>query len=1041
MLTKFAMKRPVAIIVSLIALVVFGFSSLMGTPLELYPTMSMPMLMIMTSYQAGPEEVEELVTTKIEAAVGNLAGLKTVQSISAENNSTVMIELEYGTNLDRANSDVQKKINMVKAGLPKEASDPLIIEMAMDSTSVMEMSVLPKADVDLLTYSKENLVPEFEKISGVASVSTAGGGENYLSIRLIPERMRQYGLDIQAVSSAVSAADFSLPAGSLEQGGLQLNLRGGVSYPTSQQLATLPLTLRSGDVIHLSDIANVGFAEYDATTISRQDGEERVYIGVTKRNSASTNGVTNAVQKTVDRINSTNSTVELDITYNASETIWESLLGVIQAMALAIVISMVILYLFLGDIRASLIVGTSMPISLLVTLIAMAASGMTFNMLSLGGLTIGVGMMVDNSIVVLDSCFKRRDARRSFYDAAVEGAQLVAGAVAASTTTTVVVFLPIALMKGMSGQMFKDAGFTIVFALLASLISALTLVPMLFVKFTPKERQSNPLAKGMRRLEQHYARLVRYLLDRKAMVVTVAVVMLVGSFAMLPAIGMELMPSSDDGSISITVGTRPGQKLAGIEKIMNQVEAAVVKIPDLDSYSIYASASASAYSTGSSGNSSVTVKLKKDRTSKTADIVNQLRKETAGILNADIKVTMGGGMQMSGGGTDTVQSYYSGNDREKLLKATEEIKAVMEGVEGVVSVATSFSDGAPQAEIFVDPVRAGAVGLTPRQVIASVGTTVSGTEATTIRMDGRDYSVRVEYPEETYQSIADLSELMLTSGTGIQVPLLDIARVEYSNSPQQVMKYNNQFVATVTAQTLSQNAAKISRDVTTAVSGYTLPDGVSQFFGGSIETMNEELMAILGALGTAIFLVFMVMAIQFNSIGFSLMVMISVPFSLIGAFLGLLLTNCSINMTSMMGGVLLVGIVVNNAIVLIDYTGQLQEQGMMVKNALIKAGRTRLRPILMTTLTTILGMVPLAIGMGSNAEMMRGMAMVVIGGLTTSTLLTLILIPTFYLMFSKKDAKNPNLKHDDNFDPEHPEVEYTNLLPSDSVHADPTAVV
>lgn len=1029
MMTKFAIKRPVAVIVSLLALIIFGTSSLISTPLELTPSMSMPMLIINTIYPgAGPEEVDSLVTSRVESAIGNLTGLKTIQSISSENTSMVLIELEYGTDMNLANTDLQKKINMINNSLPEEAMDPMVIEMTLDSMPVIQMSALATGDMDLLTYLDDNITPEFEKLAGVAQVSVMGGQETYMQVRLSPEKLRQHNLDIASVAQMVAVADFSLPAGSIEQGGLTLALRGGVSYPSAEKLATLPITLKTGDIIHLSDIAQVGPAKKPASSISRYDGSERVSISITKRDSASTKQVTQAAVDAVARINAENHGLQLSVTSNSSDDIWESLWGVIQAMGFAIIISMVILYLFLGDIRASLIVGTSMPISVLVTLIIMSFTGMTFNMLSLGGLTIGVGMMVDNSIVVLDSCFKKRDEHRSFYAAAVEGAGVVTSAVAASTLTTVVVFLPIALMKGISGQLFKDAGFTVVYALTASLVSALTLVPLLFMKVRPRERKTMLISRGLRHVERHYGAMIRNLLGHRVLVVIVAVFLLIGSFMLLPVIGVELMPSSDAGSISIDITTRPGLKLENIEKILSQVEEVVVRQPDVEHYSVSGSTGASAFSTGG-GNASVSLRLKKDRTVETADVVNNLRRETKGILNCTIKVSSSSGMSM-GGGTDQVQDFLIGNDRDKLDEASKIIEDVMAQVPGVVSVSGSVANGGPQAEIVVDPVKAGAVGLSPMQVMSSVNTVVNGKEAATIRMSGRDYKVRVEFPENTYRKISDLAGLTISAPTGMQVPLLDIASVQYSNSPQQVLRYNNQYVISITGQTLSQNAAKISGDVTKAVMAAKLPQGVDHFFGGSIQTMNEEFSAIFAALGTAIFLVFMVMSIQFNSIRFSLMVMISVPFSLIGAFGGLLLTGTTISMTSLMGIILLVGIVVNNAIVLIDYTNQLRDTGMNVRNALVKAGRTRLRPILMTSLTTILGMVPMAIGMGSNAEMMRGMAMVVIGGMTTSTFLTLVLIPTFYLMLAKRDSKNPNLR-DENFDPDQKRVNYHTQLPDD----------
>lgn len=1026
MLTKLALKRPVAIVVSLIALVVFGFSALLGTPLELTPSMSMPMYIIVTVYPgAGPEEVEDLVSTVIVDSVSTLQGLKKFQSQSMESQSMVMLQMEYGTDMDKTNNEIQKRLNSLTNALPDEATTPTLIEMTMDSQPIIQMSVKATGDMDLLTYVNENIVPDFEKLNGVAQVEVYGGHETYMRVCLSPEKMKQYGLDMNTVSNMIASADFSLPAGSVDQGDLSLILRGGVSYKSATALGKLPITLKTGDIIHLSDIAEIGEANRKSSSISRYDGEETISISITKRDSASTNGVTGTVEKMMDQINAQARGVQLEVTYNATDEIWESLVGVIQAMALAIVISMVILFLFLGDIRASFIIGTSMPVSVLVTLIVMSFSGMTFNMLSLGGLTIGVGMMVDNSIVVLDSCFKKRGEHRSFMDAAIEGAGLVTSAVIASTLTTVVVFLPIATMQGMSGQLFKDAGFTVVFALLASLISSITLVPLLFFRFKPKEKREALFSRGLRRVEQYYGVLIKKSLSHRVLVVLAAVALLVGSFMMLPFIGVELMPSTDNGQINVAITTRPGLRLENARKIMDKVEAIVLEQPDLEHYSL----------SGSGESSSFTLYLKDDRTVETAQVMDNLRQATKGMLDCEVKVSSGG-ISMGSGSSDTVQDMIISSDQDKLSEAADMVKAEMYKNPGIVNVTTSLSSGSPQAEIVVDPVKSGTFGLTPVQVMSSVSMMVSGKEAATIRMGDRDYSVRVEYPEGTYQKVSDLAAMDITAPSGISVPLLDVARIEYSNSPQAIMRENNQYVVSITGQSTTKDALKVTGDVRKSIMSMQLPDGVSHYFGGQTEMMNEEFGYMFGALGTAIFLVFMVMAIQFNSMRFSLMVMLSVPFSLIGAFGGLLLTGTSISMTSLMGFILLVGIVVNNAIVLIDYVNLLREGGMKVRNALIKAGRSRLRPILMTTLTTVLGMVPMAVGMGANAEMMRGMAMVVIGGLSASTVLTLVLIPTFYLIFSKRDSKNPNLKDDDTFDPEKPKIEYPHSVPEDLNQSD-----
>ena len=1004
-LTKLALKRPVAIFVCILALFVFGAGSILSTPMELIPSMNLPMMIVYTAYPgAGPDEVESLVTRKVEGAVSTLSGLRNVQSTSSENTSMVMIEMEYGTSSDRTRTDLQKNLDMIKNSLPDTAMDPIIYEMSTDSIPVVRLSAQGSGNIDLLNYVNDNIVSEFEKLDGVAQVQVSGGQETYVQIQVIPERLRQFKLDMATVANYVKSADFSIPVGYADQGDVTLNVRGGVSYGSVEALRRIPITLSTGDIVHLSDIANVQLSQKDASSISRYNGQETVSISVTKRASAGTTNVSDAVRRTIEKINAQSKDFQLEVIMDTADDIRASLWAVAQAMIAAVLISMVVLYFFLGDVKASFVVGTSIPISLFTTLIIMSFAGMTFNMLSLGGLTIGVGMMVDNSIVVLDSCFKERLGRRTFREAALEGARIVTSAVIASTITTIVVFLPIALLEGMSGQMFSDVGLTIVYALTASLVSALMLVPLLFVRLKPVERKNILADRFLQRLGSGYERVLRGSFKHRKLVVLFSVLLLVASLALIPLIGMELMPATDAGQITISVETKPSAQLEKVNSIMQEIEAIVVAQPDFDRYSMSTGGGGMMMGMGGgSSGASITMYLKEDRKTPTADVADVIRNATKDMRDCKVTVQSVSGMSMGGGGSDALTYRLMGRDRDRLAAGAEQLQGVLRAQEGVLDVTTSLAKSKPQFEVRIDPVKAGAAGLVPAQAVQTLNTLLSGSKATTIRFDTRDYEIRVEYPDDSYKAIKDVQGILLDAPGGRQVALSDIAVFEYTESPQQISRYNSQYLVEVTAQLQPQDAAKISQEIAKLVPEVALPDGVELFTGGQAEQMADEFGALYGALGTAIFLVFLVMAIQFESIRFSIMVMFSMPFSLIGAMGGLLLTRTSISMPSLLGIIMLMGIVVNNAIVLIDYTNQLRATGMEVHEALVESGKSRMRPILMTTLTTVLGMVPLAIGMGSNGELMRGMAMVIIGGLTASTLLTLVLIPTFYLMITKKE--------------------------------------
>ena len=1000
-LTKLVMKRPVAVIICIMALLIFGLSSVFTMPMELTPAMEMPVSLIMNTYPgAGPEEVDEQVTQVIEDAVSTVSGLKDIQSQSSENVSVVMMQFEYGTNMDLVHSDLKEKIDLYRSQLPEDASSPTVMEISMDMMPAITFSVEATGDVNLLNYVNDSIVPEFERLSGVASVSVSGGEQDYVRILLDPEKMEQHKLSMGTLSQLIATADFSYPAGNVDRGDQELILRGGVNYDTIEALRSLPITLGGGSIIHLSDVATVETAVMDSGSVSRYNGKENVTVSVSKRQSAGTLNVTNDVLDTIEKLNSQNLGVRMDVIYNSGDEIISAVNSVVTAMVSGAVLAMLVLFIFLGDWRASIIIGTSIPVSILLTLVAMSFAGLTINLMSLGGLLVGVGMMVDNSIVVIESCFKMRDTQRSFWESALEGAKVVTASIIASTLTSVVVYLPISLLKGMSGQMFRQVGFTIIFALVASLISALTLVPLLFIKLHPVEKKETPVSRAMRWLEKKAGRGMSRAFRHKTAVVLASILLLVGSFLVLPVVGFELIPSMDQGAFTVSVETKPGLQLERVDEILVKLEEIITGYDDVERYSVSSGGGGMGMS---GGGGSVSVYLKGDRKMSTDEIVDEMREKTKDFVNCKVEVSSSDMMSSLTGGS-SIQVNLQGADLDVLRDAVSDVETVMWKNDKIITVSSSLSDGSPQAEVIVDPVQAAAYGLTPIQVMSTLSSAVQGSKATTLRMEGKSYDVRLEYPEGSYDSIADLDGMMLTAPTGAQVALSEISHIEYSNSPQSLTRLNGQYLVTVTAQAKSESSAKASNEIMQAVGRMQLPEGVTQSMGGSLDAMIEELTALAGALATAVLLVFMVMAVQFESMRFSLVVMFSVPFAFIGSALMLLVSGSALSMVSMMGIIMLVGIVVNNGILLIDTAGRLQaEEGLSPEDSLVAAGRSRLRPILMTTLTTVLGMVPMALGIGSGTEMMQSMALIIIGGLITSTVLTIFLLPTIYLLFRKKN--------------------------------------
>ncbi len=974
-------------------LIVFGTSSIFSMEMESTPEMEMPVLMVMTRYEgASPEEVDDLVTDVVEDALATVSEVESMTSRSSEGSSMTMLEFDYTVDLDEKYEDVEDALQRVR--LPDSCDDPEIMEMRMDTSSIMDLSITTNSSQNVYSYIENTVQPELESISGVASVDIRGGTREYVQVELREEEMEQYGLSMSDVANAIASADFTTTAGDINRGEVSLTLQGGVSYNTYDSYNNIPISLPSGDIIHVSDVANITMAEEEQSSISRYNGMDNISVSVSKNQEANTIEVCNKILEKVEELNQEGLGLAISVTNNSGETIYENIMNVFSSLLQGLVLAMLVLWLFLGEWKGAIIVAVSMPLSVYAALVLMAAFGMTLNIMSLGGLVVGIGMMVDNSIVVLDSCYKSMDGIRTYEQAAIDGANLVNSSVIASTITTIVVFLPISLMGGMSGQLFKEVGFTIVFSMTASLISALTMVPLLFVQMKPMEKRESFINNQLHKLERVYGNFLGKALNHKIIVVLTAIVILISTAIMFTRIDMELMPTSDEGSVSISVTTKTGLGIEATNEIMTEVETLVQAQDDVESYTMR----------GNGGSASITVYLKDDRSMSTDDFITLMRKETSYIENASVEVEERSSMSF---GSSGVQINLSGSNLSVLEETADEVKALMATFDGIDSASTSLSDGSPRAEIVVDPVQAAAIGTTPSAIVSTVKDMISGIEATDLQTSDQEYTVKVMYPEDRFQDVSDLSGLMISTQSGSKVPLTDVAEIVFNNSPTQIERQDGDYQVSVTGQTAQgASATQLSREIMARVQQMDLPEGVEVEAGGNMQTMNEEFSNIYMALATAIFLVFVVMAMQFESMKFSLVVMLSVPFSMTGAFLGLILTGLSISMTSLIGLIMLVGIVVNNAIVLIDYTNILRrEQGMPARDALIFSGKTRLRPILMSTLTTILGLIPTALGIGGNVEMMQSMSVVVIGGLSISTLITLILIPTVYLLFDGEDRR------------------------------------
>lgn len=1008
-LTKSVLKRPVTTVLVVLCLIVFGLQSVLGAKLELMPTMDMPMLIISTIYAgASPEDVNDLVTTEIEDSVGALSGIKTVQSTSMENVSIVVIQYEYGKDMDEAYNDLRKKMDAVESDLPDDCESPNVVELNMDDMATVSLSLNHKTESNLYNYVNNTVVPEFEKISTVTDVSVSGGQEEYIQVELIPEKLEQYKLNMSSIATAIGSANFTYPAGDTILGGQKLSVSAGTEYDTLDLLKQIPISLGDGNVVYLEDVSNVNTALDDVSGIARYDGQDTISIGIKKQQSATAVEVSNSVNETISRLMAADPDLEITVVNDTSDSIKSSLKSVMQTMVMAVIVSMVIIFLFFGEIKASLIVGTSIPVSILAALILMQVMGFTLNVITLSSLVLGVGMMVDNSIVVLESCFRSTKGKGivGYREAALEGSGIVIQSIIGSTVTTCVVFLPLALLTGMSGQMFKPLGFTIIFCMAASLISAMTLVPLCYCMYRPQEKEDSPAGWLVRKMQDGYRNIMKVLLPKKKTVMLTSVLLLGLSFWMATQLRMELMTSDDTGTVSVTIDTRPGLQVGEVDKILGEVEKIVTADEDLDSYML--TYGASGMSLGGSS-ATLTAYLKDDRKRETDEVVKEWKTLMNQVVGANISVSANSSMSMMSSSSG-VEYILQSTQYDELKEASDQIADELLGRSEVTKVHTTLENAAPVVKLDIDALKANAENITPQQIAGTINMMLSGKEATTLDVDGEEISVMVEYPKDEYDTIDKLQGIVLTTNSGSSVALTDVADIGFKDSPTSITRKDKQYQVTITGDVLTDDARQqdaIEKTLYDEVVTKHLTPTITRAVNSMDKAMLEEFTALFGAIATAVFLVFVVMAAQFESPKFSLMVMTTIPFSLIGSFGLLYIADATINMASLLGFLMLTGTVVNNGILYVDTVNQYRQE-MDMNTALIEAGATRLRPILMTTLTTIVAMIPMALAFGDSGESMQGLALVDVGGLVASTVLALLMLPIYYAVMSRKKKPEPS---------------------------------
>ncbi|MBM7685416.1 efflux RND transporter permease subunit [Defluviitalea raffinosedens] len=1019
-LSKVSIQRPVTTVMVVFIVILLGIVSIGRLPVDLLPSFELPYALVMTSYNgAGPQEIESLITKPLEATVGTVSNLKNITSTSSNGSSMIFVEFNDGTDMDVAMLNMREKIDMIKDFLPEDAEDPMVMALDPNMMPIMEIGISGNEDlVKLKQIVEDEITGKIERIEGVASVSLSGGKEKEIRITLLPDKLKGYNISPSTVAQSIAAENLNLPAGTVKQGNSTLTLRAVGEFDSIEEIRNLPI-MTSGGVIYLRDIAEVEEVFKEMSSYAYINGQPSISLSIQKQSTANTVQVSKAINKTLEQVRTELKDIEITTIYDSAEFINSSIGNVASTAISGGILAVLILFVFLRNIRSTFIVGTAIPVSIVATFALMYFSGLTLNMVSLGGLALGIGMLVDNAIVVLENIYRHRENGEGRKDAADKGTTEVGMAVLASTLTTIAVFLPIVFVEGITAKLFKEMALTITYSLTASLVVAVTLVPMMASKILKVEKVDeikrrkittkifDAWSAVLDSIDKVYRRVLNWTLHHrlKASLITIGVFIATLSIPVLGLVGMEFFPASDEGSFTIDVTLPKGTVIEETFEVVQQVEAKLEGIKEVQEVFVTIGGGGMLSSGTSSNSASLTVDIGsvKERERSVDEVADEVRVLVSDIPGAEFSVSGSSSMTVTGGSPISIE--IAGDDLEKLKQIANDVVDIVESVEGTREVTSSFEDGIPEAQITINRQKASMYGLNMATISNTLKTAVQGSVATRFKVDGTEIDVRMVYDTSRSEYLKDIKNIAVTSPMGVNVPLSEVADISISESPTSIYRENQKRVVTVSSALFGVDMSTAQTAIDQRLKEYPMPDGYTYKFSGEVEQMMESFSSLGLALLLAILLVYMVLAAQFESFLHPFTIMFSVPLALTGAILGLFVTGRTLSMPSFIGLIMLVGIVVNNAIVLIDYIIQLRKRGYDRTEAILEAGPTRLRPILMTTLTTVLGMLPMALGIGEGAETMAPLATAVIGGLSLSTILTLVVIPLNYTLFDDISRK------------------------------------
>ena len=1029
---RFAIERPVMMTMISSIIILIGGISLSRLPVDLLPDISQPTVNVRVSYTGvGPLEMEELVVRPLEQQLSAVSGLDQMNSNAQEGSASIQLNFTWGTDLNEALDDIRTRIDRVRGRLPEDADPPIIQKFDSNAAPIMGLA-LESTDgtldrVQLRELAENILSPRFERVQGVAAVSVNGGLRRQIHVDLSREKITALDLSVDRVVSVLRSENQNIPIGEVYQGDRALLLRSQGQYQNLEQIASTVVLTKNGVPVYLKDIADVSDSTEDVRSVLRINGRPGVRLSVTKQSGTNTVQIAQGVRAEIERINREVPGVRISMLDDSAKFIERSISAVQEHVMLGSVLVILIIFLFLRNFRSTLIVATSIPISVIGTFALLYFGGLTLNTMTFGGLALGVGMIVDAAIVVLENSFRHMEHYgKDRMQASIDGSEEVWSAILASILTHIAVFVPLLFLEGVSSIMFRQLSVVVVFSLLMSLFVAVTLVPVLCSRLLvlpppPETRSaiggalygfSERFLNGM---DEGYIRLLRFALAHRPIVVGLAAASVVIAVVIGRTLPTELATQADEGQVSVSIELAQGTRIEVTDPVLLRVEAAIRELVPEATDVITNAGGGGGFGPPGGGNVNrgqlqLLLKPKDERTRSSDDIARELRRQLSGIPGVVVRANASGGNYqmnrfLSGGnqGGGRLSLEIRGESLDDARKVALAAKDLLDTVPGIADARLGRDEGRPELAVEVDRAKAALLGVNTTTVANTLRTNVAGTQAAMFRQSGQEYPIIVRLREDQRQAVSDVNDVLVSTPQGTVVQAKNLMRVADSIGPSQIQRKNQQRIAYVSAEpeaTLSDSVNAVNAKLPQLFG--MLPKDFSIGFGAEVEQQAKAFDQLRTVLILALVLVYAVMASQYESLKDPFIIMFSVPTAAIGVVLALKLTNTSFNMQAYIGIIMLAGIVVSNGILLVDYTNVLRRRdGLGIREAVALAGRTRLRPILMTSIATGLGLVPMSLGIGEGSELQVPLARVVIGGLTTSLLITLVLVPTVYTLFEE----------------------------------------